>query len=229
MQHHNGGNNSTGFFSKIKENYSSKLSNLSLTSNSYVDKDGNTEDSTLIHNAFVKYYDSKGLPYPDWLGVKNIPTHKIQQQSNQYQQQHQANGYSSDQFQPVRHSNTFNNSYSSRQQQQQQQQQQHHQQERPASNTTTTNTPGYRSQSKLQDMYNKSRQQPTPAASATYAPKSDTAHPQPIRTNSYSVTGNRLRERMLRNSPSQSPPVQPNPPPSNNSNQSTNQPSWGRR
>ena len=43
-----------------KENYSSKLAGLSLAGGPYVEKDGSSEDNTLIHNAFVKYYDSKG-------------------------------------------------------------------------------------------------------------------------------------------------------------------------
>ena len=77
MQHTSAGG---GFFSKIKENYSSKLAGLSLAGGPYVEKDGSSEDNTLIHNAFVKYYDSKGLPYPDWLGVKTFQSQQQQQQ-----------------------------------------------------------------------------------------------------------------------------------------------------
>ena len=115
MQHSSAGG---GFFSKIKENYSSKLANLSISGGAYSEKDGSSADDTLIHNAFVKYYDSKGLPYPDWLGVKTFQSQQQLQQGygNQYQQQQQ--DYSQSKFQPVRHNNSYNNSYSARQQQQ---------------------------------------------------------------------------------------------------------------
>lgn len=158
MQHSSAGG---GFFSKIKENYSSKLANLSISGGAYSEKDGSSADDTLIHNAFVKYYDSKGLPYPDWLGVKTFQSQQQLQQGygNQYQQQQQ--DYSQSKFQPVRHNNSYNNSYSARQQQQQyQQQQQQQQQETPSSERPSA---GYqRSSSRLQDLYNKSRQQTVP-------------------------------------------------------------------
>ncbi|RCK64053.1 hypothetical protein Cantr_10553 [Candida viswanathii] len=175
MQHSSAGG---GFFSKIKENYSSKLANLSISGGAYAEKDGSSDDDTLIHHAFVKYYDSKGLPYPDWLGVKTFQTQQqLQQQQqrgygNQYQQPQQ--DYSQSKFQPVRHNNSYNNSYSARQQLQQQQQQvQQRQQDTPSPERPGTG--GYqRSSSRLQDLYNKSRQQSIPGqgyrTSNTYHP-----------------------------------------------------------
>ncbi|KAL6451085.1 hypothetical protein SBY92_001336 [Candida maltosa Xu316] len=158
MQHQSAGGS---FFSKIKENYSSKLANLSISGGLYVEKDGPTEDDTLIHHAFVKYYDSKGLPYPDWLGVKTFQSQQQlhQQQSGGYARPQQ--DYSQSKFQPVRHNNSYNNSYNARQQQTPPPQQGSPQQgeistERPSSG-------GYqRSSSRLQDLYNKSRQQSIP-------------------------------------------------------------------
>ncbi|KAI5963337.1 MSO1 [Candida pseudojiufengensis] len=163
MQHSNTGG---GFFSKIKENYSTKLANLSLSN--YSEKDGSSEDDTLIHNAFVKYYESKGLPYPEWLGVKIID-HQQQpnygSRSSSYNNNSSNNGQSHayrnhssnniSQFHPVRQDNVFNNSYSQRTYNQQQQQQQ-----QPTVGSSSQQHPTYqRSSSKLQDMYNKSRQQ----------------------------------------------------------------------
>ncbi|CAX45494.1 conserved hypothetical protein [Candida dubliniensis CD36] len=154
MQHTSAGG---GFFSKIKENYSSKLAGLSLAGGPYVEKDGSSEDSTLIHNAFVKYYDSKGLPYPDWLGVKTFQSQQQQQQQQGYGRNQYQQDYSQSKYQPVRQDNTFNNSYATRQQQQQQQYQQQ------TNGTNRPNSGGYhRSSSRLQDLYNKSRQQTIP-------------------------------------------------------------------
>lgn len=154
MQHTSAGG---GFFSKIKENYSSKLAGLSLAGGPYVEKDGSSEDSTLIHNAFVKYYDSKGLPYPDWLGVKTFQSQQQQQQQQGYGRNQYQQDYSQSKYQPVRQDNTFNNSHATRQQQQQQQYQQQ------TNGTNRPNSGGYhRSSSRLQDLYNKSRQQTIP-------------------------------------------------------------------
>ena len=113
---------------------------------------------TLIHNAFVKYYDSKGLPYPDWLGRKDISitttatTARIRQNSAPTR-------LFPIKYQPVRQDNTFNNSYNARQTQQQQQQQYQQQ----TNGSDRPNSGGYqRSSSRLQDLYNKSRQQSIP-------------------------------------------------------------------
>ncbi|EGW30952.1 uncharacterized protein SPAPADRAFT_56891 [Spathaspora passalidarum NRRL Y-27907] len=156
-----------GFFSKIKENYSTKFSNLSLTSG-HTEKDGSSDDSTLIHNSLVKYYDSKGLPYPEWLGVK-VSAQPRNSQSQGHPQGHAQGQFHphsqpqpQSQFQPIRHNNSYNNSYSQQQQQQQQHQQHQHlyTERTPSPNETTS----YRSSSRLQDMYNKSRQQSLPGS-----------------------------------------------------------------
>lgn len=59
---------SLGFFLRIRDNYSSRFQSLSI--NTQQEKDGDTEDDTLIHQAFVKYFDERQMPYPEWLGVK---------------------------------------------------------------------------------------------------------------------------------------------------------------
>ncbi|KAI5957993.1 MSO1 [Candida theae] len=161
MQHSNTGG---GFFSKIKENYSSRFANLSLTSPT--EKDGSTEDDTLIHRAFIKHYDTKGLPYPEWLGVKTFDQqHQHQQQQSTYgRSQSHSSGHayrshsSSSQFQPVRQDNLFNKSYAQRSYNQQRMQD-----ENDAGHESTP-PPFQRSSSRLQDMYNKSRQQSTPGS-----------------------------------------------------------------
>lgn len=165
--------------SKIK--FTSKFSNLSLTANT--EKDGSTDDDTLIHNAFVKFFDSKQQQYPEWLGVK-LPQNGAPR--NAYQPT-ATNNYANSQFQPVYHNN---HSYSNQtrsappvmngnggEQQEQQQQQ-------------SSYTP--RSSSRLQDMYNKTRQQSIPGSGYN---SSQPSQPTLGRTN----TGGRLRERMLYN------------------------------
>ncbi|KAG5417542.1 MSO1 [Candida metapsilosis] len=157
MQHSNTGG---GFFSKIRENYSARFANLSL--NSATEKDGATEDDTLIHRAFVKYYESKGLPYPDWLGVKTFDQQHQPEygRSQSYSGGHAYRGHSSSsQFQPVRQDNLFNKSYSQRAYNQQRMQDENDpgQDQQPPAQFQ-------RSSSRLQDMYNKSRQQSTPGS-----------------------------------------------------------------
>lgn len=194
------------FLSKIKDNYSATFGNLSLTSSiqkasSHVDKDGSTETDTLIHKAFVKYFDSHGEAYPDWLGE---PQRAGSAQAGRYANQGSAGGYrpqngQSSQYKPVY---TLYNTA-----------------ERPqpsptqspqgsgvgssvggthgsnsgsgsASYSTSLGSQGYkpRSSSRLQDMYNKSRQQGPGAGYTTNSP--------PSRSNS-STSGSRLRERMM--------------------------------
>ena len=186
MQHSNTGG---GFFSKIKENYSSKFANLSLAGGN-IEKDGATEDDTLIHRSFVKYYESKGLAYPEWLGVKtfelqnhNQPTQygrslnynsKLAANSNGPQngrthayRNHSAQSYADSEFQPVRQDNLFNNSYSQRSlnlllqlQHGLGQAQSTQPQSDLSRGSSRSSAPSVqRSSSRLQDMYNKSRQQ----------------------------------------------------------------------
>ncbi|KAI5969995.1 MSO1 [Candida margitis] len=172
MQHSNTGG---GFFSKIRENYSTRFANLSLSSP--VEKDGSTEDDTLIHRAFVKYYESKGLPYPDWLGVKTFDQQHSNQQQPAYGRSqsystganngggHAYRGHSSSsQFQPVRQDNLFNKSYAQRSFNQQRQDENDANIQLQEQGQGKAPPPFQRSSSKLQDMYNKSRQQSTPGS-----------------------------------------------------------------
>ncbi|RLV93955.1 hypothetical protein JA1_002034 [Spathaspora sp. JA1] len=216
-----------GFFSKIKENYSTKFSNLSITGRDS-EKDGSTDDSTLLHNSLVKYYDSKGLPYPEWLGVKvmnQARTHQAQSQA-QGQFNFQSNPHS--QFQPVHHNNSYNNNYSQQHSQSQlhsNPQNQHMYVERtPSPNETSS----FRSSSRLQDMYNKSRQQSLsgsshslPAQQQYQQQQQQQQKPQPGRSNSYvSTSGSRLRERMIQSSTSMNAVHQISP------NSTGTRPSW---
>ncbi|CAG89173.1 DEHA2F10692p [Debaryomyces hansenii CBS767] len=204
------------FLSKIKQNYSNKFSNISLSSSIqnmsiHSDHDGNSEDDTLIHNAFVKYFDSKGEPYPEWLGVKTKEQNSRPSNSN-------SNSHYRSEYQPVYSSYNSGGQGASQNQQNQnsgtrsqapsyfqpqhtphnasQNTSQHAPQHVPeAEPQRPTYTP--RSSSRLQDMYNKSRQQSIPGSG--YNTQS---YPSgPLRTNS-STTGSRLRERMLNTSPS---------------------------
>lgn len=216
---------SSGFFAKIKDNYSNKFSGLSLNANT--EKDGSIEDDTLIHNAFVKYFTNKGEGYPDWLGVK-------EQAKSQPQRQYQS------QYQPQNYQNYQNQNYNNQGNQQQNFQPQGRSQyqpqptyqpqnSQPQSQNSYQNPPQSapqqqtyqpRSNSRLQDMYNKSRQQAVPASGYNSQPAA------PGRSNSYS-TGSRLRERMLNNSPSMtqisSHSNSPTPPPLNS------KATWGRK
>lgn len=175
------------FISKINL----KFSNLSLLASqaSFSEKDGSTESDTLIHNAFVKFFDQNGEPYPDWLGVE-IPARAAgrQKQVSTYQPV-QTSNYLSQQYQPVRasyNSATLQGSYSP---------QQGH--SRQGSESSESETGGYtrRSSSKLQEMYNKSRQQSIPGAGYN-AQQSTSRH---------NLTGGslRLRDRIMNSSPTQ--------------------------
>lgn len=57
------------------ERINSKFSNLKL-SEKFTESDGSTEDDTLIHNAFVRFFDSRQEPYPEWLGAKSTDAGK---------------------------------------------------------------------------------------------------------------------------------------------------------
>ncbi|KAK6459176.1 Sec1-binding region of Mso1-domain-containing protein [Scheffersomyces xylosifermentans] len=194
---------STGFFSKIRENYSSKFASLSLST--FIEKDGNAEDETLIHNAFVKYYDSQGQPYPDWLGVSpsSVPPPRSAHRQSYHSNHSGGSGDYSGSLHPVQQTNSYNNSYSQRMKEN----------SSPARFSPTPQSgraspspepsqerpsPSYRpSASRLQDMYNKSRQQSIPGSGYN-----SSLAPQPGRSNSYSNSGSgsRLRERMLNSS-----------------------------
>lgn len=198
------------FLSKIKQNYSAKFGNLSLTSSiqrvsNYVDKDGDSEMDTLIHKAFVMYFDERGEAYPEWLGMPPPRANRAGAGgSGAYGGSYSAPGTSGagagSRFQPVYSSyNSPAPAPSSA----------------PASGPSgpsgagagpsagpsganldrplpSTNQSAYkpRSSSRLQDMYNKSRQQHTPGGGY------NTVNQGPNRTNS-STSGSRLRERMM--------------------------------
>lgn len=162
------------FLAKLKDNYNSRFGNFALTStiqrsSTYKDKDGNDANDTLIHNAFVKYFDTQNQPYPDWLGVPN------RQENNQYRPQSSIKAQS--RYQPV-YRNTTSPPNPERQETQYD----------PRSSTGSYQP---RSASRLQDMYNKSKQQHVPGAGYT------TVNQPPSRTNS-STSGSRLRERMMK-------------------------------
>ncbi|CUM45331.1 uncharacterized protein AC631_00446 [Debaryomyces fabryi] len=198
------------FLSKIKQNYSNKFSNLSLSSSIqnisiHSDHDGNSEDDTLIHNAFVKYFDGKGESYPEWLGVKtNQPSSRPSNSNSNYRSEYQpvyssynSSGQGANQNKQSQYSGnrTQTPSYFQPQQASQQQQQQQPVPVPEVESQRPAYTP--RSSSRLQDMYNKSRQQSIPGSG--YNTQSYPSGPS--RTNS-STTGSRLRERMLNASPS---------------------------
>lgn len=238
---------STGFFSKIRENYNAKFANLSLAA--YTEKDGNSEEDTLIHNAFVKYFDSQHQPYPEWLGVTVLPARSANRNSNSYsnnssysgQNSHNINRNSHNNFssnghnelQPVYNNGNISNnsSYS----QQSHQKNSYHLPQHLYDGTNNSVHSGSpepqggrprpyqpRSSSKLQDMYNKSRQQSIPGSGYNTLPV------QPGRSNSYSsnsTSGSRLRERMFNTSPSQSDSVDTN----NSASGHTSKATWGKR
>lgn len=200
------------FLSKIKQNYSNKFSNLSLSSSIqnisiHSDHDGNSEDDTLIHNAFVKYFDGKGESYPEWLGVKtNQPSSRPSNSNSNYRSEYQpvyssynSSGQGANQNKQSQYSGNRTQTSSYFQPQQASQQQQQQQQQPVPVPEVESQRPAYtpRSSSRLQDMYNKSRQQSIPGSG--YNTQSYPSGPS--RTNS-STTGSRLRERMLNASPS---------------------------
>lgn len=226
------------FISKIN----SKFSNLSLSSgiqNIHSDKDGSSNEDTLIHNAFVRYFDTNGQPYPEWLGVKT------QVQSRQTQSPYTRNNYQQlSEFQPVRTSyntgsyNQPNDQYqpqaqqSQSQYQPQQSQQQPQQQQQSQDNGDTSRRPlAYtpRSSSKLFDLYNKSRQQAVPGAG--YNAQASTAAPGPARSNTSGAHSSRVRERMMTNSSSMNNLHQASTGASSNSSGSTggSRATWGKR
>lgn len=166
----------------------SKIKNLSLSLTmqgiQQPEKDGATDDDTLVHNAFVRYFDSKKEPYPEWLGVKQ--TQHQPQPQNQYQLRYQSQNHQSSQYQPVRAG------YNAPRPEPQ---------ETVASLSSSPHAspkPAYtpRSTSRLQDMYNKLKQQAIPGSGYNTQPSG------PARSNSSSTSGSRLRERMLNSSPS---------------------------
>lgn len=144
------------------EKINSKFSNLSVSGSlsSGPEHDGSSEDLTLIHKAFVKFFDQNNESYPEWLGAKR--QHPNRQHSEGYIDPHSYNSrssfgdhgdYSNSQFQPVRASYNSRNVADIRDQD-------------GGDVTRISSLPapvalgGYtrRTNSRLQEMYNKSRQ-----------------------------------------------------------------------
>lgn len=192
------------FFAKLKDSYAARFNNV--TSVVQREVDGDTDDDTLIHRAFVKYFEGTRQPYPDWLGEKRRPlvaqtapqsrSFQGQQQmaSSQrprlYQEPQVADSYQDNQGQPP-----FQRGNSWSQGRAQVQQATSHQEAQSAPARTYT-----RSSSRLQDMYNRSREQSVPGSG--YSSQSY----QPVRTNSSgNGSSSRLRDHML-NSTSQPSP-----------------------
>lgn len=103
---HSTNNKTSGFFNSLKLNYNQKFANVSISFN---ESDGSNLNDTLIHSAFIKYFDKKNQPYPDWLGEENERNKK---NDNNYDSVSQNHNYS--QYQPVPQNNRYNNSYNNR-------------------------------------------------------------------------------------------------------------------
>lgn len=178
-----------------------KFSNLAISSSAstYHEKDGNADDETLIHNAFVNFFDKRGEPYPEWLGVKTPPPRAARSKSaydtqSGYFNTHLSNqsaNYSTSQYQPVRASyNSVNLAQSY-----------HLTQSTSSHNSSEGEEKTYtrRSNSRLQEMYNKSRQNSalgySSQGSAQQAPSASRAN-----------SSQRLRDRVLNGQTSQTGP-----------------------
>ncbi|RLV87345.1 hypothetical protein JA9_001121 [Meyerozyma sp. JA9] len=203
------------FFAKLKDSYAARFS--SATSVIQKEADGDSEDDTLIHRAFVKYFDSIHQPYPEWLGEKRQRPSANSYQSRAYQGQQQQMQTNSrprsyqEQLQPVRVDDDYSNQPPFQRGNSWSQGRSQHQETQSAPARTYT-----RSSSRLQDMYNRSREQSVPGAgysSSSY---------QPARTNSASGgSSSRLRDKMLSNH---------TPPPSSGSQSAPpTRATWGRK
>ncbi|GME84841.1 unnamed protein product [Ambrosiozyma monospora] len=119
-------------FSKFKGLGTEFKSTITAVAPSREEKDGKTDDDTVVNRALVKYYKDKEEPFPEWLPVKDslrnfnkkLSSLSLSQQQEAYNQQQQQQQPNDGQYRP-RISNQQqqqNNGY-----QPQQQQQQHHQ------------------------------------------------------------------------------------------------------
>ncbi|WPK26797.1 hypothetical protein PUMCH_004158 [Australozyma saopauloensis] len=137
------------------EKINSKFSNLSVSGSlsSGTEHDGASEDQTLIHKAFVKFFDQNNEPYPEWLGVKHLQPHASRHRSEGYTQgrtyESRGSEYQS-QYQPVRAAYNSPNL------------QQYNDMDggdvsRSTSLPSSGSLGGYTRNSRLQEMYNKSR------------------------------------------------------------------------
>lgn len=161
-----------GFFSKIRSNYSQKLANLSFRNS---EQDGNTADDTLIHNAFVRYYDKRQLPYPDWLGVKQ-KTGSASGPSSYSGTSSGPSQYSSSPYQPIARASYL--------------------EPRPQLQETQLELrSSYTRPSRLTDMYNKSR-----SSNNVYGQQQRAL----VLLNPTNISASKIRERMYSNSSSNS-------------------------
>lgn len=183
------------FISKIN----SKFSKMSILH--HTEKDGSSEDDTLIHNAFVKFFDDTNQPYPDWLGVKNATNQagrRVDYLGAEYQpvraNYNLAGSVSSYQPTHTRQSGSQSHSHSHSLSQSQSPTQSQQSLDQPVRPPTYTR----RSNSKLQDLYQKLRQTGAPT-SGRYT----TEQPQ-VAPGARNAAGLRLRERMM-NGPSAKP------------------------
>lgn len=138
------------------EKINSKFSNLSVSGSlsSGPEHDGSSEDLTLIHKAFVKFFDQNNEPYPEWLGVKHHNAHRQHNDGYLETRSHSSFGdYSNSQFQPVRAS--YNSQHLA-----DIKDQDGGDVMRVSSLPAQATSGGYsrRTNSRLQEMYNKSRQ-----------------------------------------------------------------------
>lgn len=180
------------------EKINSKFSSITLGANvtRHVEKDGNKENDTLIHHAFVKYFDHNNLPYPEWLGAEPRPEGRSSNGSRSnssrstgaYDDRNLAQyAGNRSQYQPVRtsyNSISLNHSGNS---------QRNSYQDSDGEEKSYTR----RSNSKLQAMYNRSRQQNTPGSG--YTPQ---GHATPVQASARSATNLRLRDRVMNTSSS---------------------------
>lgn len=177
------------------EKINSKFSSLSVSSTlqQHVEKDGNSEDDTLIHKAFVKFFDERNEPYPEWLGVKNDK--RASRGARRYadgDNLRHLGGYSptaaQSQFQPVRASyNSVNLGQSGPSSAS------HSRQGSLASSEGEEKSYTRRTNSRLQAMYNKSRQQSVPGAGYLVLQ----LLPHPSQTVGRTSTSQRLRDRVM--------------------------------
>lgn len=171
------------FISKINL----KFSGLSISPASFSEKDGPTAESTLIHNAFVSYFDAHNEAYPDWLGATPDQKKKSQIQNQSQGQLYQSRpSSSSSQYQPIR--SGYNSVHLSPATQ-------HEQSE--SSDRPVLGGYSRRGSSRLQELYNKSRQSVGSASGSGYTPSSSGQGSSASHTNRSNSLSNRLRDRLM--------------------------------
>lgn len=169
------------FISKIN----SKFSNLSI-SNTFTEKDGSTPEDTIIHNAFVRFFSENNERYPEWLGVKSTQNDA---RSGQREYQHQSLSNAASRYQPVRAS--YNSSHLAQLQSSFSPTHSRH----SLTGSGEEKSQVRRSNTRLQEMYNRTRQQSAPGGGYSLA--------QPLASSRTNSTSSRLRDRLMNASPSQ--------------------------